>query len=128
MHIFMTISSPLSESAGPGVQLDKTDKNMEMNVEVCNNVFKMTGGPGMWIAGTQSNYDESNSQIKIHHNAFLSTGWDWRNWQAGILISGVHNVNIFNNVFDGCSNAGLCFIKGHKGANGAISHYFKRTY
>ena len=117
---FITCSA--RESAGPGVQLDKTDKNMEMNVEVCNNVFKMTGGPGMWIAGTQSNYDESNSQIKIHHNAFLSTGWDWRNWQAGILISGVHNVNIYNNVFDGCSNAGIVTysVKGlPKGANGA---------
>ena len=116
------ITCTARESAGPGVQLDKTDKNMEMNVEVCNNVFKMTGGPGMWIAGTQSNYDESNSQIKIHHNAFLSTGWDWRNWQAGILISGVHNVNIFNNVFDGCSNAGIVTYSVNglsKGANGA---------
>lgn len=116
------ITCTARESAGPGVQLDKTDKGMEMNVEVCNNVFKMTGGPGMWIAGTQSNYDESNSEIKIHHNAFLSTGWDWRNWQAGILISGVHNVNIFNNVFDGCSNAGIVTYSVNglsKGANGA---------
>lgn len=100
------ITCTAKESAGPGGQVDVIE-NQEMNVEICNNVFVSTGGPGLWIVGDNNNYDEDLTDIKIHHNAFLNTGWDGRDWQGGVLTSVVHNVEIYNNVFDGCSNAGI---------------------
>ena len=104
------ITCTARESAGPGGQVDVIEKQ-EMDVEICNNVFVSTGGPGLWIVGDNNNYDEDLTDIKIHHNAFLSTGWDGRDWQGGVLTSVVHNVNIYNNVFDGCSNAGVVTYK-----------------
>lgn len=104
------VTCTAKESAGPGMQVDVIE-NQEMNVEICNNVFVSTGGPGLWIVGDHNNYEKSKTSIKIHHNAFLSTGWDGRDWQGGVLTSVVHNVNIYNNVFDGCSNAGVVTYK-----------------
>lgn len=108
-------------SAGPGGQVDVIE-DRDMNVEICNNIFEGTGGPGLWIVGDHDNYKSSKTSVYIHHNAFLKTGWDGRDWQGGVLTSVVHNVRIENNVFDGCSNSGVVTyrVKGlPTGTNGA---------
>lgn len=99
------ITCTAKESAGPGIQVDVIE-NQNMDVEICNNVIKGSGGPGAWVVSDQNDYSAKTS-IKIHHNAFLDCGWDGRDWQGGVLTSVVHNVFIENNVFDGCSNAGI---------------------
>ncbi len=95
-------------TGGPGIQIEKSAGIMD-NIEIYNNTFNNTYGPGIWIF----NYDNSSTRdqgkdIYIHHNVFHGTGTNPSiNWIGGILAGGFNNTIIENNVFDGAYNAAV---------------------
>ena len=93
--------------AGPGIQVQRSEGNMK-NIEIYDNLITNTWGPGIWVVGTQGEYDKSLSDCHIHHNTFIGSGSNKNiEWVGGVLGSGFHNVLIENNVFDGVYNAAV---------------------
>jgi hypothetical protein len=111
-------------TGGPGIQIEKSAGVMD-NIEIYNNMFDSTYGPGIWIF----NYDSSSAtkekgkNVYIHHNIFYNTGTNSGiTWAGGIIASGFHDTLIENNVFDGAYHAAVAhmlsgYSQDSKGAN-----------
>lgn len=104
------------DGGGPGLQIQygrESTKNIIMNdVEIYNNVFQDTYGPGIALVGYLnggSSYDKSEAcNVHIHHNKFYGCGTHPSIlWTAAIITSGFHKTLIENNVFDGNYHAGV---------------------
>ncbi|AKB76137.1 hypothetical protein MSLAZ_2876 [Methanosarcina lacustris Z-7289] len=94
-------------AGGPGIQVERSKGDMN-NIEIYDNVITNTYGPGIWLIGTAGAYDKSLSSVYIHHNIFSGSGTNPSvEWVGGVLGSGIHNVLIENNVFDGVHNAAV---------------------
>ena len=94
-------------AGGPGIQVERSKGDMN-NIEIYDNVITNTYGPGIWLIGTAGAYDKSLSSVYIHHNIFYGSGTNPSiEWVGGVLGSGIHNVLIENNVFDGVHNAAV---------------------
>ena len=93
-------------TGGPGIQIEKGGLGacaMD-DIEIYNNVFHDTYGPGIWIFNydTSSATKEQGKNVYIHHNIFYNTGTNTGiTWTGGIIISGFHDTLVENNVFDG---------------------------
>lgn len=90
--------------SGPTNQYQNDNGEME-DIEVCNNLFINSCGPGIWGVDKTG----GKSEIWIHHNLFLNCGDNRISWVGGILSSGYNNMRIENNVFDGCYRASVVF-------------------
>ncbi|MGB9131303.1 MAG: disaggregatase related repeat-containing protein [Methanosarcina sp.] len=96
-------------TGGPGIQIEKNAGIMD-NIEICNNTFNNTYGPGIWIFNydTASATRDQGKNIHIHHNVFYNTGTNpGITWIGGIVAGGFNNTTIENNVFDGVYNAAI---------------------
>lgn len=105
-----------SDSGGPGLQIqygrESTINNIMDDIEIYNNKFQDTYGPGISLIGYLnggSAYAKSEaSNVHIHHNSFVGCGTHPTSlYGAGIVTSGFHNTLIENNVFDGNYNAAI---------------------
>ncbi|MGB9930110.1 MAG: right-handed parallel beta-helix repeat-containing protein [Methanosarcina sp.] len=102
----------LRSTGGPGIQVEKSAGTMD-KIEIYNNVFDNTYGPGIWLFNydTAASTKEQGKNIYIHHNIFYSTGTNTGiTWVGGIVASGFHNTLIENNVFDGVYHAAVANI------------------
>ncbi len=96
-------------TGGPGIQIEKSSAIMD-NIEIYNNTFNNTYGPGIWIFNydTSSTTRDQGKDVYIHHNIFYNTGTNSGiAWIGGILAGGFNNTTIENNVFDGAYNAAI---------------------
>jgi len=96
-------------TGGPGIQIEKSTGIMD-NIEIYNNTFNNTYGPGIWIFNydTSSTTRDQGKDVYIHHNVFYNTGTNSGiAWIGGILAGGFNNTTIENNVFDGAYNAAV---------------------
>ncbi len=94
-------------AGGPGIQVERSKGDIN-NIEIYDNVITNTYGPGIWLIGTAGAYDKSLSSVYIHHNIFSGSGTNPSvEWVGGVLGSGIHNVLIENNIFDGVHNAAV---------------------
>jgi hypothetical protein len=83
--------------AGPSLQIQH-DIGMMSDIEVCDNIFYDSRGPGLWLVGKTS----GNEELWLHHNVFYRSGSNpCIYWIGGIIASGYTNAKIENNVFDG---------------------------
>jgi len=102
-------SSYYKSTGGPGIQIEKNGGVMD-NIEIYNNTFNNTYGPGIWIFNydTSSTTRDQGKNVHIHHNIFYSTGTNpGITWVGGIVAGGFNNTTIENNVFDGTYNAAV---------------------
>jgi len=96
-------------AGGPGIQIEKSSNIMD-NIEIYNNTFNNTYGPGIWIFNydTSSTTRDQGKNVHIHHNVFYGTGTNPSiTWVGGIVAGGFNNTTIENNVFDGTYNAAV---------------------
>ena len=98
-------------TGGPGIQIEKSTSIMD-NIEIYDNTFDNTYGPGIWIF----NYDASaikdqGKNVHIYHNIFRYTGTNSGiDWAGGVVLGGFYNTLIENNVFDGSYHAAVAIM------------------
>jgi hypothetical protein len=98
-------------TGGPGIQIEKSAGIMD-NIEIYDNTFDNTYGPGVWIF----NYDisatkDKGKNVHVYHNIFRCTATNSGiDWAGGVVLSGFHNTLIENNVFDGSYHAAIAIM------------------
>jgi len=98
-------------TGGPGIQIEKSTGIMD-NIEIYDNTFDNTYGPGIWIF----NYDasatkEQGKNVHIYHNIFRCTATNSGiDWAGGVVLGGFYNTLIENNVFDGSYHAAVAIM------------------
>jgi hypothetical protein len=98
-------------TGGPGIQIEKSSGVMD-NIEIYDNTFDNTYGPGIWIF----NYDTSDTKDKgknvhIYHNTFYGTGTNKGiDWAGGVVASGFYDTLIENNVFEGVYHSAISIM------------------
>jgi len=109
LHDNVIESSYYRCTGGPGIQIEKNGGVMD-TIEIYNNTFYDTYGPGIWIFNydTSSATKEQGKNVRIHNNIFYNTGTNTGiTWVGGIVLSGFHDTLIENNVFDGAYHVAI---------------------
>lgn len=103
------------DAGGPGIQIQYTReaKVQPVNdVEIYNNYFHDTLGPGIWLIALGKPYAKWEAQnVHIHHNTFLRCGTHATyDWLGGIVTSGFYDTLIEDNIFDANYHAAVAYI------------------
>ena len=111
LHDNVIDSFYIGSTGGPGIQIQKSSGIMD-NIEIYDNTFDNTYGPGIWIF----NYDTSvtkdkGKNVHIYRNIFYGTGTNQGiDWAGGVVASGFHDTLIENNVFDGAYHSAISIM------------------
>lgn len=98
----------------PPVQLENIVQGTNCkNIEIKNCTMQNIKGPGIWAISTVSLGDAAG--VSIHNNIFKNCGLieseNYIDGVGGIVLDGFTDIDIENNVFDGCQGNSINFDK-----------------
>jgi hypothetical protein len=98
-----TIYAPLNGTGGPGVLIESDGTEVVENIQIFQNVFEHTYGPGIWVIGHDVDNKAITTGVHIFNNQFTNCGLNnGIDWVGGVVVNGFDKTLIENNIFDGC--------------------------